>query len=675
MFSKFNNKAWIGLAGIMLVLLVFGWQVYDVRFKQTYELLSHEIKKELNMASIMVEERLRKRQYEYAQTFILNWGETSDEIVEITLTSKNDFVLAHYQKAEHTQYELEEEIEIAYSYNNIASLKIRRSLDGFYSSQRSFLYQLIIAYLFIGAVLFFLVHANLRIHKQKHELHVSQRQVRLLLDSTAEGIYGIDLDGKCTFVNKAFIDLLGYESAVEILGKNIHELIHHTYPDGTKYPAEDCLTCKAYKNEQGMHVEDEVLWRKDGSSLSTEYHSYPIFEGGECIGAVVTFLDNTIRKQQAEQIRRSQKMDALNQITTGVVHDTNNMLGVVFGYAELLGAALSDQPKLASHVHNIILAVKRSTKLTNKLLSVSRKNSTDVSKLDINLLLRNQQDMLEKILTSHIKLEYDLVEELWPVYLESGDLEDAIINLSINAMHAMQNNGHLIFQTKNVQVDAVKARGLQIDPGDYVVLSVSDTGSGMDMLEVEKIFEPFYTTKGDKGTGLGLSQVYGFVHRAGGAINVYSELGRGTRFALYFPRYHGDEIDVIPRATDTTDDLMGDETILLVDDERILLYLTRELLENKGYHVFCAENGKQALEILEKETVDLLLTDLYMPEMDGFQLVSIVMEKYPALKVLLASGFSDDEHMGMINEVLKQSIVLKPYNEQVLLQKVRELFT
>ena len=281
--------------------------------------------------------------------------------------------------------------------------------------------------------------------------------------------------------------------------------------------------------------------------------------------------------------------------------------------------------------------------------------------------------MLEKTLTARIQLMFNLADDLWPIWVDGGDLEDAIINISINAMHAIESNGQLTVRTYNEQVSAPDAELLDLDAGDYVVLSITDTGCGMDETTKEKIFDPFYSTKGEQGTGLGLSQVYGFVERSGGTIKVYSELGKGTRFVLYFPRYQESDRDEQSEQYQHVTDIRGNESILVVDDEPALLDLNCEALSQQNYNVFCAESAKQALDILEHESIDLLLSDVIMPEMDGYQLASIVQEKYPAIKIQLVSGFSDDRHLNRVDDSLHQTLLRKPLNSKKLLQRIRML--
>ena len=351
------------------------------------------------------------------------------------------------------------------------------------------------------------------------------------------------------------------------------------------------------------------------------------------------------------------------------------MLGVVLGYAELLESMLGDEPELKKYVNEIMRAGERGANLTKKLLSFSRQRTSDLNVLSLNDILKNQRDMLEKTLTARIKLVFDLTDEICMVNIDNSEFEDAIINMSINAMYAIEGNGSLTFKTRIETLSQNDAEVLQVEATDYIVLSISDTGKGIDATVKEKIFEPFFTTKGELGTGLGLSQVYGFVRSCCGAIKVFSKVGTGTRLILYFPRYieNKTSINSLDEDTSLVNNLSGTEKILVVDDEFALRTLTSKILEQSGYKVICVESGKQALELLEKEPFDLIFSDVIMPEMDGFQLAEKVKVKYPSIKIQLTSGFSDGRQEGIKDQTLHKNLLNKPFETKSLLKKIRDL--
>lgn len=513
---------------------------------------------------------------------------------------------------------------------------------------------------------------NNALYKAHQALLAKEQEQHDLIDSIVDAVITIDETGIIYSFNKSAEALFGY-SFDEIIGKNISRLMPDHYATRHNgYLQQYLKTGKAQivgigREVEGQHKNKQTFpMRLSVAKLMADDKGKRRYIG--------TCHDLTFTKKQEEQLHRTQKMDALGQLTGGIAHDYNNMLGVVLGYAELLEGALNDQPKLAKYAHEIHHAGERGVKLTSKLLSFSRKKTTTAVRLDLNSLVQNQRLMLEKTLTVRIKLELDLAKDLWDVCLDNGDVEDAILNISINAMHAMEGNGRLRIQTCNQIIKQMDAQFLALAPGDYVLLSFTDTGCGMDKATQDRMFEPFFSTKGEQGTGLGLSQVFGFVRSIGGTIKVYSEPGHGTRMAIYFPRYH-ESVHKEQQSLEKNNvlDIKGTETILMVDDEPALLGLGCEILAEQGFNVILAESAKKAMDILEHETVDVLITDIIMPEMDGYHLASIVKEKYPHIKIQLTSGFSDDRKMGMENEKLQKKLLLKPFNVQALLLRIHDL--
>lgn len=512
--------------------------------------------------------------------------------------------------------------------------------------------------------------SRIKLTEQNNELKAHEDQLSLqvtALQAVADGVVITDKYGIIQWVNPSFEKITGYRFD-EVLGKN-PRMLQSGRQDQSFYQQlwQTILSGKTWLGElYNKH--------KDGSIyLELESITPVLDENGEIRHFVAIKRDITAHRQQEEQLHRSQKMDALGKLTGGIAHDYNNMLGIVLGYAELLENKLSDNPKLAKYASEIHHAGERGSKLTRKLLLFSRKQATEAEAVDINALLRDARLMLEKTLTVRIKLVMDLVDDLWPVWLDGSDLEDAVLNMSINAMHAMPDGGQLTLATSKKHLNVDEAKILGLAQADYVVLSLTDTGMGMDETIRKQIFDPFFSTKGNRGTGLGLSQVYGFVQRTKGAIKVYSEPGHGSRFALYFPRHQDKGSESIAAQPVTETDLSGHETILVVDDEPGLRDLAQEILAAQGYKVLSAENGEQALTILETKSVDLLLSDVIMPGMDGYQLAAKVREHYPAVKIQLASGFSDNRHQDAVDDDLHQGMLHKPFSSQELLQRLRTL--
>lgn len=506
------------------------------------------------------------------------------------------------------------------------------------------------------------------------QLTLNGSNLRSILDGMVEGVIIINDRGIILSFNKSAETIFGYKTD-EVFGQNVSMLM----PDPDRKNHDKYL--KRFVTTGDAHIigigRDVIAMRKNGEKfpLHLSISEYPAKIEGErwFIGSC---LDITLHKKQEEQIKRSMKMEALGKLTGGIAHDYNNMLGVILGYSELLATKLKDSPELLEYLGQIKHAGDRGTSLTRKLLSFSRTQPDSVETVIINDVLRDDYKMLAKTLTAYIALNMKLDDDLWPVQINKGCFEDAILNMSINAMHAMPEGGSLEFSTSNVQVNTLDAQVLNINKGDYVKLSVSDTGIGMNDEILSHIFEPFFTTKDENGTGLGLSQVYGFVNSSGGTIRVYSEPGHGTCFSIYLPRYHSQSNSA---QSDEPDELLGQVkysgtgSILVVDDESAIRKLSEEILSSHGYNIICASGGKQALSILEQEDIDLVLSDVIMPEMDGYELAHLMLHNHPNVKILLCSGFAEDRGKTVTNDNLYKNALHKPFTSKELLHKVKEL--
>ena len=404
-------------------------------------------------------------------------------------------------------------------------------------------------------------------------------------------------------------------------------------------------------------------------------HKMPLIdEDNQTIGMLGIARDVTQVKQTELQLRQSQKMDAIGKLTGGIAHDFNNMLGVILGYSELAQNLAVNDTKLSKYIQQIHSAGNRANLLTSKLLAFSRKQISDSKPCSINSILLREKAMLEKTLTLKIELVLNLQEDLWLSFIDEEMLADSILNICINSMHAMPTGGKLEISTKNTCLDdAVLTSNLP--KGEYVTLTIKDTGIGIENAVLEKVFEPFFSTKGEFGTGLGMSQVYGFVTQSKGDVHILSTVGVGTSVVMCFPRY--DENNSLKEAelasvVDNTSSY-GDEIILLVEDEESLRGLVEELLCDAGYKVITAENAQVALDILKEQSVDLLLSDVIMPGMDGYQLAAKVREKYPQIKIQMVSGYNDTHFTNEVDETLKKKQINKPFTKDILFKKIRTL--
>ncbi|PCJ49178.1 MAG: hypothetical protein COA74_06330 [Gammaproteobacteria bacterium] len=395
------------------------------------------------------------------------------------------------------------------------------------------------------------------------------------------------------------------------------------------------------------------------------------------VADILSIIFESSKRQDLEAaLRHSEKLEALGKLTGGIAHDFNNLLGVIMGYSALLEESIKEHPRLLKYAHQINIASQRGSKLTKNLLSFSRKKDSEARQTDINLVLQNQMDMLQKTLTVRINLDVDLMEDLWPVFLDRNDLENAILNISINSMHAMLDIGvdaMLMISTQNKVINSDEASSLELKPGEHVILTFNDNGLGMNKQTISKIFDPFFSTKGSKGTGIGLSQVFGFIKRSSGTIKVTSQLGKGSKFSLYFPRFGEQENELNEIEDDDSLQLTGNESILVVDDEKALRLLMSEQLSQQGYDVFNAESASSALKIIDEKDIKLVVTDIIMPKMDGYELAAELAETYPAIKIQLVSGFTTERHHEMVDDILQDNLLQKPYNSKILFRKIRAL--
>ncbi|HUY89503.1 MAG TPA: ATP-binding protein [Pirellulales bacterium] len=395
--------------------------------------------------------------------------------------------------------------------------------------------------------------------------------VRLLLDSAAEAICEINRNGNCTFANPACAKLLGYVDPCALVGKNMHALTHYRRVDGTPYPEEECAIHRNYCEEAGAHVEEDVFWRADGSSFYAECRSLPVRRGNQVIGAVVTFLDITDRKQLEEQLRQAQKMEAIGQLVGGIAHDFNNFLTAINIYNELLTTSLGSNVPAQQLLQEIREATQRSASLTRRLLAFGGKQASPPQIFCLNEVVTSAERLLRRVIGDDICLLAVLEPELEKIKADPEQLERVLLNLVVNARHAMPRGGNIVIESANVVVDGAGRNGrCDIPTGRYVMLSVSDTGVGMSQEIKRRIFEPFFTTKGpNEGSGLGLAIVHGIVKQLKGYLDVDSEPGRGACFRIYLPRA---EQAAVPRelSDDSSARPRGVETILFVERDESL---------------------------------------------------------------------------------------------------------
>ncbi|MGH9722927.1 MAG: response regulator, partial [Bryobacteraceae bacterium] len=415
---------------------------------------------------------------------------------------------------------------------------------------------------------------------------------------------------------------------------------------------------------------------KDGSTIEGSAWTALLHDAaGAVTGIIAVVADITQRKQLEEQLRQSQKMDAVGKLAGGMAHDFNNLMTIVTGYSEMALKQLGRTHALTHPVEEVKKAGERAASLTRQLLAFSRRQLLQPRVVSLNKVVSEMRDMLQRLVGEDITLEASLDAGLWNVRLDPGQVEQVIMNLAANARDAMPRGGRLTISTQNLQLSApVAAAGSTLSPGSYVVLTVSDTGIGMDARTQARIFEPFFTTKAiGQGTGLGLSTVYGIIQQSSGAISVFSEPGRGSVFCMYFPRTTeksesaSDFEALAPPASGHS------ERVLVVEDEPVLRTFLCELLESSGYRVLEARSGEEGRIIFQRhiDEIDLLLTDVVMPGMSGAELAAQLAVLRPGLKVLFMSGYMDDTAMRYGIHEDRVSFLHKPFGTDELLRKIR----
>jgi PAS domain S-box-containing protein len=491
--------------------------------------------------------------------------------------------------------------------------------------------------------------------KSNELLHTSSVNLQTIFDVSPLAIVVSTIPaGILRKVNRTFGEEFGYSEDL-VIGKSCAELgIWNDH-------AERGYFVECIHKQQGVYGFATEIKTFQGVSRSVLLYSTPInFRDEDC--ALTVFLDVTEQKRMEGQLRQTQKMEVIGQLAGGIAHDFNNMLTAIIGSAELMARHVKDDPAAIKLLGNIQKAAGRSADLTGQLLAFSRKGEKNAVQTCLNTVINEVVALLERTVDKNIILETRLVAKNACVVGDPALLQNALLNLGVNARDAMAEGGVITYSTTNVQLDSgyCGTSAFTITPGPYVEISVSDTGTGMTKEIIQHIFEPFFTTKGiGKGTGLGLAAVYSTVTDHQGCINVYSEPGFGTVFKLYLP-LSCEQNTLTVCSEELTN---GSGGVLLVDDEEILREVGTALLETLGYQVFLAEDGVQALEIYEqeKENISLVILDMLMPRMGGKETLQRLMEVYPDIRVLISSGFSQE---GTVDELIKlgaKGFLQKPY--------------
>ncbi len=500
-------------------------------------------------------------------------------------------------------------------------------------------------------------------------LRRSEAEYRSVVEEAPYGIFRATEDGRLISVNQALVQMLGYDSKDELLAVNARDFY---------FDSKVRAKLVEQKWRVGRFEAIEIEWmRKDRKAIRVRLSG--MIARDELDGSIfdeVFVEDITERRGLEHQLRQSQKMEAIGRLSGGIAHDFNNLLGVIIGYSELVEEQLPLNDPLRARAIEIKKAGHRAASLTRQLLAFSRQQVLEPRILNLNAVVVDVENMLQRVIGEDIELVTGLDGDLGSVKADPGQIEQVIMNLAVNARDAMPNGGSLTIETTNVELDEVYARGHSPSiRGAFVMLAVTDTGTGMDADTQARIFEPFFTTKElGKGTGLGLATVYGVVKQSDGHIWVYSEPGKGTTFKIYLPRVFAPAEKVFHR--DAPSQLaVGTETILLVEDEEALRTLTRDLLLECKYQVIEARDGIHALELAAKceGRIHLLLTDVVMPKLGGPALAEQLILKHPEMKVLYMSGYTGRSAVsgGLVS--VEAGVLAKPFTREALTRKVREV--
>ncbi|HPO16050.1 MAG TPA: PAS domain S-box protein [Candidatus Hydrogenedentes bacterium] len=497
-------------------------------------------------------------------------------------------------------------------------------------------------------------------------LRESEEHYRRIVNTAAEGIWSIDANSQTTFVNARMAEMLGY-TVEEIIGSKITDFMHSADTDDHQKKIE------LHKTGQTGHYE-RCFRRADGSDLWTIVSGTPLRDSnGDFCGSFGMLTDITEHKRLEEQLRQAQKMEAVGQLAGGVAHDFNNLLQVILGYIDIIQDDLRHSPNAQEALDAVRQAAERAADLTQQLLAFSRRQIILPANLDLNDLVQSVLKMIRRVIGEHIHLYFMPEDTLGTVFADKGQIEQALMNLCVNARDAMPTGGTLTIETENAVIDDIYCQAHPwATAGHYVRLSVTDSGCGMDESTRSQIFEPFFTTKEvGQGTGLGLATVYGIVKQHNGLIHVYSELGKGTVFKIYLPIVEHSPETV--RETGKFITAGGTETILVAEDEEAVRRLVCHVLESAGYTVLTACDGEEALRIFEEHAhdIDLALLDVMMPQRSGREVMECIQATHPKMRFLFSSGYSENViHTNfVINEGLR--LISKPYHRADLLHAVR----
>jgi two-component system cell cycle sensor histidine kinase/response regulator CckA len=519
-----------------------------------------------------------------------------------------------------------------------------------------------------SAVLNAVKSRDIRRDKENAEkkLRAQEAQVRLVAEHTLDLIYLLDQKGQFTYANPSFERSLGLNPE-DLVGKKAFSIVHPDDKPMARAAFQEALESHSNRTVQFRYKDKDGAWR-----LFESVVNWALDEKGVPTKAVVVARNIEERKRLEDQVRQAQKMEAVGRLAGGVAHDFNNLLTAINGYSDLLLRSLDRMDPRRADVEEIKETAGRAATLTQQLLAFSRRQITQPTVLDMNQVVGNLEKMLRRLIGEDIHLATVRCPELYRVRMDMGQLEQVLLNLSVNSRDAMPKGGTLTIEIGNKDVESATPH--EVPPGNYAVLTVTDSGTGIDSATMGHLYEPFYTTKEKgRGTGLGLSTVYGIVQQAGGHIRVTTDVGRGTSFRLYFPKVD-EGLSVHEKSNETEDFLKGNETVLLVEDDRAVRTLALRVLTQSGYRVVEASSGEEALSLARdfSEPIAILVTDVVMNGMTGTELARQFVALYPGTKVLYLSGYMEADTRNSILREVQSSFLGKPFRPRDLVQKVRQ---
>jgi len=493
----------------------------------------------------------------------------------------------------------------------------------------------------------------------------SEERYRRIFETASDGIVLLEKrEGIIAQANPATEKILGY-SEEECIGKNLQDI-------GVSLDMTDFTTMMKTLDKSGVINYDDVpVKTKSGQYIQTDIYMVDRARLAQC-----NIREITERKKLEEQLLQAQKMEAVGLLAGGIAHDFNNILSAIVGYGYLLQTNMNSNDPLREHVDQILESADRAAEVTHSLLAFSRKQILNPNPVNINALMKRSEKLLSRLIGEDIEISTNFTDKDVISMADAGQIEQVLLNLATNARDAMPNGGHLALDTQLVELDDtfIQVHGYG-EPGMYAVISVSDTGSGMDKETMAKIFEPFFTTKAlEKGTGLGLAMAYGIIKQHNGYINVYSEPEKGTTFRIYLPAIKSTEAVIVKTAIEPLPS-HGNETILVAEDDSILRNLFSTVLQEYGYIVILAKDGEEAIKMFtdNKDKIRLVMLDMIMPKKSGKEVFDSIRKMRPDIKTLFSSGYTADR-IGK-ESMLKGGFdfIMKPVSPKNLLKKIREL--